>query len=62
MNQFKAPNNEILVKKTPLFESTWLALFKGLQKSYSERRLVNPVDTENSTAIKKTHPDYPESG
>jgi len=54
MNQFKTPNNEILVKEKPLFESTWLALFKGLRKSYTERRLVNPVSTETSAAIKKT--------
>jgi len=53
MNQFKTRNNEISVKTEPLFASTWLALFKVLRKSYNERRHVNAVSTESSTALKK---------
>ncbi|MDX2487526.1 MAG: hypothetical protein QNL03_08545 [Gammaproteobacteria bacterium] len=55
MNQFETRNNEILVKTKPLFASTWLALFKGLRKSYNERRPVKPSSTEISPAIKKTN-------
>jgi len=54
MNQCEQNTDANVVTTTPLFASTWLALFNVLRKNYYERRLEASSNTERPPSTVKS--------
>jgi len=53
MNHIQTSSNELPVDARPMFASTWVALFMGLRKNYTERRPAEPVCPESLKAVRE---------